>query len=108
MIYHLAKPEDWEKALRKGTYRTPSLSSEGFIHLSTQAQLMESARRFFSLEQELVVLEIAEKNVKHLLKWESAPDREELFPHIYGPIPLELIADTFMLMKNSRGEWEKV
>ncbi|MEZ4776290.1 MAG: DUF952 domain-containing protein [Bacteroidia bacterium] len=107
MIYHLATTADWENALRKGVYHTASLASEGFIHFSTKEQMMESANLFFAGYEELVVLEIAEKNIKHLLKWEPAPDRDELFPHVYGPVPLELITDTHMLIRNG-GIWEQV
>lgn len=108
MIYHLATTTDWENALRKGVYTTSSLVSEGFIHFSTKEQMIGSANLFFADHKELVVVEVAEKNIKHLLKWESAPDRDEQFPHVYGPLPLELITDTHMLIRNKAGIWEQV
>ncbi|MEZ4825017.1 MAG: DUF952 domain-containing protein [Bacteroidia bacterium] len=107
MIYHLATKEDWERALQKGVYQTASLKSEGFIHFSTQSQMINSADLFFAGYAELVVLEVPDKNVAHLLKWEPAADRDELFPHVYGALPLELIADTHILMRIG-DRWERV
>lgn len=105
MIYHLATEKDWEAAMSRGTYKIPSLASEGFIHCSTREQLMESARLHFAEHQRLVVLHIVEKRVKELLKWE--PSREgALFPHIYGPIPVEAIEDLEILVRNADGAWE--
>ncbi len=105
MIYHLSTEKDWEAAMTRGTYKSPSLVTEGFIHCSTAAQLMESARRHFEGYDRLVVLHIVEKRIKELLKWEPARNGEP-FPHIYGPIPLEAIESLQLLERNAEGEWQ--
>lgn len=104
MIYHITTKELWEKALLKGMYAHPSLEIEGFIHASTEAQLMETINIHYSEQKEIWILHIVEKRIKNKLKWETA--REQLFPHIYGQIPLEAIEDVSFITKNSVGQWE--
>lgn len=105
MIYHLLLPADWEKALSTGIYRPASLKSEGFIHLSTYDQTIPTAEIYFTGFQELVVLELSEKKLKPKLKWEKSRDDQE-FPHYYGSLPLELVENTRMLIRNRDGSWE--
>lgn len=106
MIYHLILPKDWERILsnNQNVYKAPSLKQEGFIHCSTKAQLIESARLYFPEVDKLVVLGIVEKRVKKLLKWEGSRNNEE-FPHIYGPIPMEAIETMDIISRNEEGEW---
>lgn len=104
MIYHLTSRELWEKALLKGMYAHPSLESEGFIHASTEQQLLETVQLHFQNFTEIWVLHIVEKRIKNKMKWETA--REQLFPHIYGQIPLEAIEDVSFFTKNQEGLWE--
>lgn len=107
ILYHLTETEAWEMALEKGFYAPPSLETEGFIHFSTEAQLLQTAARYFAHTDELVVLEVSEKKVKSILKWEPST-QEELFPHVYGRLELDMIGNTNMLLKNRDGQWEKV
>ena len=104
MIYHLTTPRAWELALSRGFYESPSLAAEGFIHCSTKEQLLESARLHFVGHDRLLVLRIAEKAVEKRLRWE--PSRNgELFPHIYGSVPLDAVEDQHYLTRNEAGEW---
>jgi uncharacterized protein (DUF952 family) len=104
MIYHVTNRALWEKALLKGMYAHPSLETEGFIHTSTEQQLMETLALHFTDVKEVWVLHIVEKRLKNKIKWE--PAREQLFAHIYGQIPLEAIEDVSFLLKNEQGFWE--
>lgn len=104
LIYHLISANDWAGVLESGQYTPPSYATEGFIHFSTEAQLLETARRFYNDAQELVVLEVSEKMVKSALKWEPAEDKT-LFPHVYAPLTVDQISDTHMIYKDAKGEW---
>jgi len=107
MIYHLILSDDWQKLLNsnKNTYKAPSLKEVGFIHCSTKDQLVGSANLYFGEAQEVVVLGIVEKRIRKLLKWELSR-KEELFPHIYGALPIEAIDTIYILSRNEHGEWE--
>ena len=107
LIYHLVLPEQWEIALNSGTYRPVSLETEGFIHFSEEHQVLETAKRHFSKETELIVLHVPEKRLQSKIKREAAPSGE-LFPHLYQELPIEMVETISVLAKeNGNWYWEK-
>ena len=107
MIYHLARTEDWEKALDNGEYEPPGFKEEGFIHCSSSQQLQGVLDFHFSQDTQLIILEIADKRVMDHLKWEASRDGEK-FPHIYKRLRLDEIENTQLLYrKNINENWEK-
>src|SRR5271157_5018461 len=58
-IYKLITAAEWEAAWAEGVYRGSELDQrDGFIHLSTAAQIAETARKHFSGVPDLVLLAI--------------------------------------------------
>ncbi len=45
-IYHITARTDWDAARQSGEYCADSLDDEGFIHASTQEQVLRTANRF--------------------------------------------------------------
>ena len=43
MIYHITSRRAWREAQQRGDYRVASLETEGFIHCSTDAQILPVA-----------------------------------------------------------------
>jgi glutathione S-transferase len=98
-IYHLALPTDWAGAFESGEYRISTrgmtLDDVGYIHCSTRAQVEPVANRFYADVDELVVLMIDPVLVPADIRWEPpAPGIDELFPHIYGPLPIAAVNST--------------
>ncbi len=61
--------------------------ADGYIHLSTFAQLTETVDKHFAGQTALHVAEVDLEALGDAIKWE--PSRGgQLFPHIYGPLPL--------------------
>lgn len=104
-VYHLVLPEVWERALIEERYRPASLKSEGFIHLSTEAQLFETAKLYFEGRDELVALRLIVKRLGPALKWEPSRN-DELFPHLYAEIPWEAIENTIGLERQEDGTFQ--
>jgi Uncharacterized protein conserved in bacteria len=93
-IYHICSRREWE-AIRNGDrYEgSPQDRADGFIHFSTAAQLAESAARHYAGQHDLVLLEVDAGSLGPALKWE--PSRGgQLFPHLYGPLPLTSVRRT--------------
>jgi len=95
-IFHMAMPDDWAAAFLTGEYtmstRGRTLDEEGFIHASTRDQIEATANRFYADVDQLVLLSIDQRKVPHDIKWEPpAPGVDELFPHIYGPLPISAV-----------------
>lgn len=99
MILHITSKQEWSDAQVKGEYTAPSLASEGFIHLSTDKQVVNVANAFYRGRTDLVLLTVDESRLKPEVKWEPpagpAADnisQADLFPHVYGPLNLDAVA----------------
>lgn len=58
--------------------------ADGYVHLSTKAQLAETASKYFAGERGCLLLEV-DVSKRSDVKWE--PSRGgDLFPHIYGQL----------------------
>lgn len=69
---------------------SPADRADGFIHLSTAAQLTETVDRHYRGQPDLVVLAIDLEAVGADLRWE--PSRGgALFPHVYGVLPMAAV-----------------
>jgi len=87
LIYHMCLREEWELAMKSGTYAGSSQDrADGFIHFSTLEQLPESARRHRKGQAGLVLLAVDSNVLGEALRWE--PSRHGvLFPHLHGTLP---------------------
>ena len=90
MIYHLLDQDEWSAARTVGARHAPSLETEGFVHCSFADQLEKTREIHFAGRERLVLLWLDEIKLGDALKVE--PSRSgKLFPHVYGPIPLEAV-----------------
>jgi uncharacterized protein (DUF952 family) len=113
MIYHITSHMAWNQAQQRGDYRAESLETEGFIHCSTQEQVLPVLEKFYKGQDSLLLLVIEPKRLKSDLKWEppaeGAPppgvSEGALFPHIYGPINLEAVVQVFDLQSQPDGKY---
>jgi ligand-binding SRPBCC domain-containing protein/uncharacterized protein (DUF952 family) len=93
-LYHIATVADWEAGRAAGSYRAPSLESEGFIHCSSRPQLAPVARAFFAGRTDVVVLRLDPARLDAEVRWEDAPGPTPgPFPHVHGPIPVAAVVD---------------
>lgn len=101
-LFHIAESSDWEKAIEVGVYKPAGFDREGFIHLSTGDQVMATAKRYYSGRHGLVLLEIEDAGVRDMLRFEPSPSGE-LFPHLYGVLPVEQIKSVHTLIPEPDG-----
>lgn len=90
-IYHITTLSAWEKAQELGAYSAPSLDSEGFIHCSKKEQVEGVLQRFYAGQTGLILLNIDPELLNAPLIYEMATDLQEMFPHVYGKIPLKSV-----------------
>lgn len=64
--------------------------SDGYIHLSTAAQVQGTLAKHFGGQENLVIAEVDLTSLQHLIKWEESRGGA-LFPHIYGHLPMSAI-----------------
>jgi uncharacterized protein (DUF952 family) len=85
-ILHITTAAAWEDARTAGTYRPPSLASEGFVHCSSADQVARVADAAFRGGDDLVLLCVETERLGAPVRWERPGDSAESFPHVYGPI----------------------
>ena len=101
-LYHLALPEEWRQARTNGVYarstRGLGLEQVGFIHASYAHQLAATYARFYGDAGPVVLLTIDPGRLEQAgiaVRAEpgaSSPEAAaELFPHLYGPLPLAAV-----------------
>ena len=64
--------------------------ADGYIHLSTSQQLAETVDKHFAGQDNLHVAAIDLDALGSRVKWEESRGGQ-LFPHVYGALPLEVV-----------------
>ncbi len=91
-IYHMCTSEEWRAAEAVGAYNGSSQdAADGFIHFSTEAQVVTSAAKHRAGQTGLVLLSVDPAALGEALKWEEARGGD-LFPHLYGPLPVTAVS----------------
>lgn len=87
-IYKIFRTHEWAALCEQGqTAGAPVDLADGYVHLSTAAQVAETAARHFAGEFGLMLLAIDPDGLGDALKWE--PSRGgQLFPHLYRALRL--------------------
>jgi uncharacterized protein (DUF952 family) len=63
---------------------------DGFIHLSTAAQLTATVDKHFAGRDDLWVAEVDLEALAEQVRWEPSRGGED-FPHLYGALPLNAV-----------------
>ena len=87
LVFKLATVDDWSEAIVVGVFSgSPDDLRDGYIHLSTGAQIAATATKYFTGTQGLCLIAFRSADLAPALRWE--PSRGgELFPHYYGKLP---------------------
>lgn len=89
-IYHLTSRDEADAAAG-GDYRSASLGIEGFIHCSYVHQLAKTAQKHFAGRADLVLFEIDRDRVPSDVIDENLHGGSDLYPHIYGELPMSCV-----------------
>jgi len=102
-VYKICGRQEWESAEADGRYRGSALDlKDGFIHFSSGAQAVETARLHFAGQSDLVLICVDAEALGEPLRWE--PSRGgDLFPHLYGDLSLQAVRRVQDLPLDSQG-----
>lgn len=99
-------------ALRAGEFAgAPVDQADGYIHLSTAAQVTETVAKHFAGQTGLIIAAIPLPPLGDLIRWEISRNGA-LFPHFYGELrwahvvahgPLQLAADGTVALPEAAG-----
>lgn len=104
IIYCLTPASYWAAFADKTEYIPRDYEEEGFIHATKGDDLLYKVanRVYHNFNEELLLLVIDEKRVTSEIKYEQAKDGN-LYPHIYGPLNMDAIADVKAMYRTEEG-----
>jgi uncharacterized protein (DUF952 family) len=105
LIFHITARKDWDDAQPGGPYQADSLSSQGFIHCSTQEQVIKVANARFHGKSELVLLVIDAEKVDQEIRFENLEGGTALFPHIYGALNIDAVIKVLEFQPLQNGDF---
>ena len=111
VLLHLISSDEWSSAETEDELRPESLSSAGFIHLSTPEQAHLPANRLYRGRDDLLLLHIDPARLDAPIRWESgvATDPESmLFPHLYGALPVSAVINVTSYRPGADGSFPPV
>ncbi|HEV7252847.1 MAG TPA: DUF952 domain-containing protein [Mesorhizobium sp.] len=90
-VYKICPEGLWREAETVGAFQgAPVDLADGFIHLSLESQVEETAARHFAGQDGLLLVAVDGDALGGSLRFE--PSRGgELFPHLYGPLPMSAV-----------------
>ena len=89
LIYKIFRAPEWSEFRARGETRgAPNDLTDGYIHLSTGAQVGETCQKYFAGAQGLILLALESKDFAHYLKWEQSRSGA-LFPHLYRRLRMQ-------------------
>ena len=98
-IFKIVDIDEWKKAKDSGTYSGSSKDTEdGFIHFSGEDQVKGTLEKYYSKQENLVLLKVETLKLDHLI-WEQASDGN-MFPHLYSSLDLSNVVDEFEISLN--------
>jgi uncharacterized protein (DUF952 family) len=90
-VYKIVAADLWQAAQDSGVFTGAGIDlTDGFIHLSTAVQARRTAQLYFAGQDNLVLMAVDEASLGEALKYEPSRDGD-LFPHLYGPLPLTTV-----------------
>ncbi len=88
-IYKIVAEGEWRAAEARGGYEGSAVDrKDGFIHFSTATQAPETAAKHFAGAENLLLVAVDASLLD--LRWEASRGGE-LFPHLYGVLPLDAV-----------------
>ncbi|MGD1844527.1 MAG: DUF952 domain-containing protein [Salibacteraceae bacterium] len=105
MLYHICSFAELITARENGLYHPPSLNREGFIHLSTEKQVLATAQKWFAEQDGLWLLQLDGLPIDALI-FETPEGYTEAFPHFYAPLSWTLVQHIAPIARNKKGVFE--
>lgn len=97
-IYKILADAAYEAAKTEGRFMgTSDDLRDGFIHLSAAHQVAGTLAKHYPGQDDLLLLAVDPEKLGPELKWEESRGGD-LFPHLYGPLPLEAIVSAEPLL----------
>jgi uncharacterized protein (DUF952 family) len=89
LIFKIVHAEEWRDAESVAIYfGSAKDKADGFLHFSTEEQLMGTLTRYYASANDLVLVAVEADTLGKALKYEPST-AGALYPHLYGDLPVE-------------------
>jgi uncharacterized protein (DUF952 family) len=103
LVFKICAEIEWARMQKDGVYRgSADDKKDGFIHLSTSAQLAGTLTRHFPNVNGLMLIAIDSDSLGDKLKWEAGSNGET-FPHLYHELAMSSVRWTSPIPKKGEG-----
>ena len=104
-VFKILDTDEWQAAQDAGVYAGSAADKvDGFIHLSTSAQLVTTLARHFAGADNLTLVAIEADALGGALKWELSSHGGS-YPHVYGDLPLSAVEWSAVIYKRPDGSF---
>ena len=102
-LFHIVDRRTWDAAVAAGEYVPERFAADGFVHLCFADQVARVANARYRDLPDPVVVELDPAVLDVVV--EPGDDTEELFPHVYRPIPTAAAVARHALTRDCAGGW---
>ena len=104
LIYKIVPRAEWQSSI--GDFEGSAHDrADGFLHFSTGAQLVETLRRYYAGQDDLMLIAVDPAALGDALKWEYSPSRGEDFPHLHAALACDAIKWARPITKDATGRF---
>ena len=101
-IYKICTKSELQEAKSKDQFVGSKKDlDDGFIHFSGEEQVEGTLKKYYSNQNELILLKVDTLKLDHLI-WEQASDGN-MFPHLYSPLELSNVVNEFEISLKEDG-----
>jgi uncharacterized protein (DUF952 family) len=103
IVYKIMSATELQQMQRDGVFHgSPVDMADGYIHLSCGSQLVATLDRHFGGVEGLMLVAVDLSRLGNSVRWEPARGGE-LFPHIYGRLPMEAVVTVGTVERTAEG-----
>ena len=103
-VYKICTKSEWQEIKKEGHLLGSKKDLEdGFIHFSGDDQVVETLKKFYQNQKDLVLLKIDTLKLDHLI-WEQASDGN-MFPHLYSSLDVSNVVNEFEITLGDDGSY---
>ena len=101
-VYQILSAADWQIAEAIGFTQTTLDEGDGYVHLSTRAQVAETLALHYAGSTDVRLLEYIAEEFGIPVRWEKSRGGQ-LFPHLYSRLRIDDAKRTWTLMPGADG-----
>lgn len=102
LVYKILNAADWQAANSIGFTQTALDEGDGYVHLSTRAQVAETLSLHYAHQPDVRLLEYVAEEMSGPLRWEESRGGQR-FPHLYARLRIDTAKRTWILQLDADG-----